>query len=467
MTIMQVLLGAAPAVPPSHQYGLKIIKTTVPATNGVGWGAIVFAPDKKMYGLWSYGPNTLSGGRYLIPATTATQFQFLVFNTNGSTATSSAFNNSTYSTMQKFDLDNQSRVDSAGNVYFMITSLVSGARVAGAVKYNSSGAFVSWNNYSISNIVWPLCMSVVKSTGEIYYAGSDTVFKTAAAGTISWQRKVTTGTESMRNFGTRVVANPLNGGVYVICYFTSITYRIYSIDTNGTSLAQVNMSNSPYAPDIIYADVDTSGNLYVCARSLGQTAVVISKFNSSLVLQWSKSITTPRGGTQTANPIAVNSAKNKVFFAYPIQSGSATTSPAQLGVICFNSSTGSTEWTRQIESNVMMGAVSFGEDLCISSSDDVYVLTSSTQNSAVPQITAGMITFPVDGSKLGTYATYTDPTYGAITTTYSSSSPTIADSGLTTSASSVALATSTAFTKTARVVNSTTAALNVVANVNI
>lgn len=185
---------------------------------------------------------------------------------------------------------NRIKVASSGNVY--ATGYNTG-QVTVTVKYNSSGT-LQWQRTiaaqagynSIGNDL------AIGSSEDIYVVGETRdatrlvayAIKYNSSGTLQWQR-------------TMYVAATAGGYAYGVDLDSSDNLYIQVYSSNSISLLKMNSSGSAVTENRFVTTggqgkvaVDSSGNIYRVFRT-GSNAAYFAKYNSSMVLQWQKTVT--------------------------------------------------------------------------------------------------------------------------------------------------------------------------------
>ena len=345
------------------------------------------------------------------------------------------------------DVGTDIAVDSSGNVYVTGHTLSNGTYNVLIAKYNTSGV-TQWlrtlggtgdaAGYSIA----------VDSSGNVYVTGytvSDGAYdiliaKYNTSGVIQWQRTLG-GTSN--DTGNSIAADS-SGNVYVTGYTGSQgdgTYNVLIAKYNTSGVIQWQRTLSGAGTDTgAGIAVDSSGNVYVTgytgSQGDGTYDILIAKYDTSGVIQWQRTLsgTSNDAGTD----IAVDSSGNVYVTGY---TGSRGAGGNDILITKYNTS-GVIQWQRTF------GGASgdVGTGIAVDSSGNVYV-TGYTGSQGDGTYDILIAKLPSNGSLAGTYgnfiyqaSTLTDTT-STLTTVPSALTDTT--SALTTVPSALTTATST------------------------
>lgn len=319
---------------------------------------------------------------------------------------------------------NSAVVDSGGNIYAVGGGTPSGSISSGYVaKYNAAGTLL-WQRKLTTTVSTNLTSCVLDSSGNLYVLGKISAAKEtallakySAGGTIQWQRVVSHATNSLQE------ANGLSIDSAGNLYFATHQVITANADTWGLvikcgttgSVSQVIARRIDAYGNLMYSTaVDSSGNIYAAGTT--RTASVIkphvAKYNSSGTLQWMRHIS---GDAALAFIAAITLSSDGV---HVYASGTKY-------LFKFLASDGSLVWQRALTgpSNAVAGArISHASGFVYAASS-----LSSMPSTAQDALTAKL---PDDGSGLSTYGSvivYSESTLTSNVGSPSSATPTIAD----------------------------------------
>lgn len=313
-------------------------------------------------------------------------------------------------------------VDSAGNSYVVGETSSNSIDIL-TTKYDTSGTLQWQRTLGGTNIDGGYAVAL-SGSASIYVIGrtssqgagsSDSlVAQYTNAGTLALQFSV--GSTSV-DYG-RAVAVDGSGNFHVVSdTFVSSLYfwHIARYNSSGTMLWQrnINVNGGDTSRGIA---LDSSGNIYVVgevsmAGGAGGTDLYLVKYNSSGTIQWQRSIGS--AGNDLGYAVAVDSSAN------PYIIGNTGTS---MLIAKYNTS-GTLQWQRTLAG----GGTVVGHGIAVSSDGTrLYVVGYSGSNTLIAKL-------PSDGSKTGTYGTFT----------YAASSLTGATRSLTDSAANLTASTRT------------------------
>lgn len=275
-------------------------------------------------------------------------------------------------------------IDSSGNVY--ITSTTPSNASILIAKYNVSGV-LQWQRILNSSGNDTGKRIVVDSSGNVYITGSPTgvtysfilAAKYDTNGTLQWQRSL--GVTSNNNYGESIAidnsANVYVGG-YSSSLFSGSTAVIAKYDTSGTLQWQKYLANFIFPGNsqssVADLDVDSSGNIYLVT-----TGLVIAKYNTSGTLQWQKLLSS---GSESGNvqSISIDSSGNIYIVGQSYNSGEFV---SKILIIKCDSN-GDVLWQKKLDYSGADSPAAY--DVCVDSSQNVYVLASANISGNVDSI---------------------------------------------------------------------------------
>lgn len=304
-------------------------------------------------------------------------------------------------------------VDSNNDIYITGVAGSSNQNVLVA-KYTSTGA-LTWQRYFSGPSVGSGLDISVDSSNNIYVVGTNnadrraTYFKINSSGTL-----LLTGSESLNTdgiFDAGIVATS-SGNIYSTSFIkpSSGTQYTYIVKRNSSLTIQWERRLGASANEFGYSvDLDSSENVYIAAGSLvgGNSATIMAKYNSSGVIQWQKALTNPSGfGSQYG--IALTGAGTS-YCATLVTSGSIK------AFVYSRDTSGTIQWQRSLDiSSANIKQVRF-TDCALNGADSLVTCGSSVTDVFTGTTYRGLIVkLPTDGSKTGTYGSYT---YAATTLT--------------------------------------------------
>lgn len=333
-------------------------------------------------------------------------------------------------------------VDSTGNVYVAGQYINASARAQPfVIKYNSSGT-VQWNvglgnsiganqydtNYGLAidaadNVI---VTNAIKNSSAGLNAQ---IMKIAAAGTITWQRKLNS-SQTAANQGDYAdsCASDSSSNTYIGGYsYNGSVYGngfLAKYNSSGTIQWQRKISTSS-TTSISGIAVDSSGNVFGVgkgANASGGTTAFIGKWNSAGTIQWQRTLT-GNGAAASTQTWATNCALDSSGNLYV--SGLDAVSNVYGWVAKYNTS-GTIQWQRTIKNvGTTPGTSPYG------------IVCSGTNVAISGDTTLGDPTYGVNGFVLVV------PQDGTLTGTYNTTSPLNTASGIKYEASSLTDATST------------------------
>lgn len=278
-------------------------------------------------------------------------------------------------------------IDSSGNVY--ITSTTPSNASILIAKYDVNGVLQWQRILDNSSGIDRGRRVATDSLGNVYITGSPTgatypvilAAKYDTNGTIQWQRSL--GVTSNSNYGESISVDN-SGNVYVGGYSSSLfngnTAVIAKYDTDGSLQWQKYLANitSPgnSQSSIVDLDVDSSGNTYLGISAQG---IVIAKYNTSGTLQWQKRLSSS-SETGYVQSIAVDSSGN----IYMVGQSYGSEGQSDMLIIKFDSN-GDILWQKTLDYPGSSTSES-SYDVCVDSSQNVYVLGASSISGNVDSI---------------------------------------------------------------------------------
>lgn len=230
------------------------------------------------------------------------------------------------------------------------------------VNADTTTAYTRTTSGSGGSSVPPMSAFYSSSADRILGIGSEYYHRVVAStGTYSAGNPVGTyqqTTGGVSGFGSNLYVASLL--IYTSCYGSDERGYVYSVTSNASVNwgYRASSSNSTYARGVAS---DGSGNLYVAGVSLPNYRPTVWKFNSSGTFQWSntQALTTSGYG---AFAIAVNSAGTAIY--------TLGRNSSSLGVVTKWNSSGVVQWSVSIggSNTIYLGSI------CVDASDNVYVL---------------------------------------------------------------------------------------------
>ena len=322
-------------------------------------------------------------------------------------------------------------IDASGNSYVVGSINEAGNINLILFKYNSSGTF-QWqkklsgasneNGYGVA----------VDSSGNVYVSGStDTqgagnndalIVKYNSSGTVQWQRILGgTGNEEAYDVAVDSSANVYIVGIAGTGFGGSDTL-IAKYDTSGTIQWQKRLGGASQDNGKSAAVVDSSGNIYLAADTnssgAGSYDVLIAKYDTSGTLQWQR--TFGGGGSEISYGIAVDSLGS----AYVTGQSSSN-----IFIVKYDTS-GTIEWQRSLSSS----GDEAGYAITTDTAGNMYITGYTTVSDPSSQYDVVIAKLPSDGSKTGTYGSWT---YAV--TTLTSATSTLSDATATLTAATSTL----------------------------
>jgi len=194
-------------------------------------------------------------------------------------------------------------IDTSSNIYIVGTSGVLGTgQDIQLQKYNSSGT-IQWQKTLYGSNQQFGTGGAVDSSGNLYLTGYDyssglgspyfVVAKYNTSGTIQWQRRIGSGTNTTAGWG---IAADASGNLYATGYVDNVASSTFvfltvKYNSSGAIQWQRTLGNNTLNLYAYGAAVDSSGNVYITGKALlgGSTSyLIIAKYNSSGVIQWQR-----------------------------------------------------------------------------------------------------------------------------------------------------------------------------------
>lgn len=267
--------------------------------------------------------------------------------------------------------------------YYAAMSVYGGQVKDIAIDSNSDIVISTWgfNDNAImkvskfGEIIWQKEYNFTRSTNKIAVDSSNNIYvfsqaspntntltKLDSTGSVVWNKSISATSNALRF--NDMVASP-SGNVYLAGNYivSSVTSgAILKLDSSGASVWQRQVSQFSGGMDGI--ELDSSENVFVTGTQAGKT--LLSKFNSSGTVQWTRSVEI--AGTNNFG-IAVKANASNVYVA-----SYADSSPAASILTKYNTS-GTLQWSRQIVSsnNDVKG-------LALDSSENIYLLEQSSDS---------------------------------------------------------------------------------------
>jgi hypothetical protein len=210
-------------------------------------------------------------------------------------ATGTALPGTGYSSFAYMGNNKSFGLDSSGNMYCSVyINNTAGSEYRSAIlKFNSSGA-LQWGSVYGRGITNSQTImyggTAVASSGNSYHCGVTTnavsstgcVIKLNSSGTLQWSYNLTASSYH------RYIALDSSENVYIITpSTTSEYYAIIKLDSNGNLVSQRKINSQV---TWIYIDQSTN-DIYLGGASNTYNSAFVCKYNSSLSLQWQRSIT--------------------------------------------------------------------------------------------------------------------------------------------------------------------------------
>ena len=283
--------------------------------------------------------------------------------------------------------------DDSGNIYLIIYNTTSTNNTS--APWNINGFIMSHglNFYkldSLGNILWN------KNIGPYVDYDMQNIFH------YQNQIFVTGNYFGNLNFNNGVIFNnPIN----------QIRAFLAKYDTNGNFINAVNHGNG--SEIFKYSEIDNQGNIYLTRSNPNATYSSIEKFNSQLVLNWSKTLSTSTNpnntGIYTPTGIKFNNVNNKLYLW-----GKMNLSTTILGnnffinnnngifqsaLVELNSNSGDLENIKRFDNNSSYGnsfpsAVAYGKSAqMVEKNNFLYILTSFSNNMSFPNATISSSTY--------------------------------------------------------------------------
>lgn len=317
-------------------------------------------------------------------------------------------------------------VDDSGNVY-IATKAGTYFTVA---MYDTNGS-IQWQK-QFTSYVGQAYDVVYASSGNIYVCGEmqDSGGKvggslakiTASTGALVWQRRIASATEAVRYTGVDIDSSE---NVYVTGYVSTSPQRAIAVKYNSSGTIQwqrtLTATSNEVAAKGEAIGIDSSGNVYLSLYYgvAGNYRMVLSKYNTSGTLQFSRSLYTT--GKEVSGYAGAVSAAGDVYLV-----GDANTPDASNSAIIAKYDTaGTIQFQRTFDTS---GVYDFLINIVVPTGTAMY---SSGQGGANNQ--TNLFELPSDGTKTGTYGVYSYAagsfteaalTLTSNTSTYTGSTPT-------------------------------------------
>jgi hypothetical protein len=271
--------------------------------------------------------------------------------------------------------------DASGNVY--ITGASNGS--ANTIKYNSAGVQQWAASYTGTGSEGKAL--TVDGSGNVYVAGTNNgfseivVLKYNSAGVQQWACIYTGTAPGSENVAGIRVDN--SGNVYVGAdsYTGEITFRdlvAIKIDPAGGILwASTYDAGSQNGEEASQMELDASGNVYICGSTFVTSKdAVITKWNNSGAVQWSKIINGTAAATDVGRCMEADAAGN-VYFAASINNMSTF---MDINIMKYNSA-GAEQWMTSY--NHSPNALDHPFDMALDGSGNIYITGVSFAGGAI------------------------------------------------------------------------------------
>lgn len=364
-------------------------------------------------------------------------------------------------------------VDASGNIYIAATyddSSTTSSRVGVLVKYDSSGNLLFQSTYqptSTSTQAWAVALDSTAanaySVGRLGYSSWDLfIVKHDSSGTAQWMQGLSGGGTKDGANGVVVDSsgNIIAAGSYgALVSSTNYGYAlIVKYDSSGNQLYKKRFTDTTAQRDSTFNSIalDSSGNIYCCGTAeynaaLGSDIIILSKFDSSANLLWTKGLYNTDINTY---PDGYGVAVDSDSMVYII--GSASNFNPDRIIIAKYDSSGTLQWQKfiAVSGYDLTSGINRPSKIAVDSGS-VYITTSSMSGSPTFSL---ILKLPKDGSLTGTYSvggysvTYSDANYTEATLSYTVSNATGTNSTKTLS-TTAGTASSFASTATSTTVN--------------
>lgn len=298
------------------------------------------------------------------------------------------------------------QLDSSGNIYVCGTGGYSTYTVPVVIKYDSSGTII-WNRRLRTTSGGGFAGITIDSSENIYAVGGSYIVKYNSSGTIQWQ-KILSPSANL----AKVVADS-SGNIYATGNYSpsgNADIIVLKFDSSGNISWQRTLTSSGnYPEDARGIAIDSSNNIYISGfgRTSTTTATIdflLAKYDSSGVLQWQRALAS--ANVDQGTNCAVDPSGNVYLCGFP------GTTPQAFAK--YNSS-GTLQWQRALS----ISTTTRPNGIYVSSSGSLYIVGYTNLNANDMTVSK----LPDDGSKTGTYGSYT---YSA--TSYTSPTSVLVDS---------------------------------------
>jgi Beta-propeller repeat len=275
--------------------------------------------------------------------------------------------------------------DSSGNVYVVGYSNDAATNYARGllVKFNSSGA-LQWQKLLTGTNYLYFYNLAIDSSNNIYVTGYGqiasiyyiVIVKYNSSGALLWQRSLGPVYNSSPPNG---IALDSSGNVYIAASSQSGAINravVAKYDSSGTiqwqrELYSLSGSTPPYGLRIC---VDSSGNSYVGGRIYNsEWNLLVLKYNSSGVIQWQREITSGSSTSDLTASIAIDSSSNLYIVGW-------TDGPtANDGFVVKVDSGGTFQWARSFRDQIYNQGINFN-GVATDSSSNIYATGFSSAN---------------------------------------------------------------------------------------
>jgi hypothetical protein len=288
---------------------------------------------------------------------------------------------------------NQVSVSSVGDVY--VTGLTDSQGAGGnellLAKYDSAGT-IQWQR-SLGGATSEIGYGIA-ADASVYVAGGTTsqgagsedglIAKYNTSGVIQWQRSL--GGSSGDYFSS--IAGVTD--VYLTGKTGSVNGDLLIAKYNSSGVIQWQRTLTGSAVDQGNGiAVDTNGNSYVVGNTSSQGAggfdLLLVKYNSTGAIQWQRSL--GGAGTEDGNSVVLDSGGGTLY----VVGGTSGTGSGDLVIASYNSS-GTIQWQRTLGRSNANTAIG----IALAPGNTIYVLADDF-----------LARLPADGSRTGTYSTYT------------------------------------------------------------
>lgn len=273
--------------------------------------------------------------------------------------------------------------DSSGNVYVVGYSIDSPTSYSRGllVKFNSSGA-LQWqkvlggtnNLYFYSVAIDPSNNIYVTGYGQIANIWYIVIAKYNSSGGLLWQRSLGPVYNGSLPNG---IALDSSGNVYIAASSQSGSINravIAKYDSSGTIQWQRELYSLTTPPYALRIGVDSSGNSYVGGRIYNsEWNLFVLKYNSSGVIQWQREITSGSSTSDLTLSIAIDSSSNSYIVGW-------TDGPtANDGFVVKVDSGGTLQWARSFRDQIYNQGINFN-GVATDSSNNIYATGFSSAN---------------------------------------------------------------------------------------